>query len=183
MPGGFFGLVTLWGWEIPIPLDGLAIDLAPDGRERVKELVGDVRQDGGAARGDAVLHDQDQELGKELVDLVGGLEIVELEQEVGGEVDVNGLGRLDLQCGMAKAEAGAQSAQAAAAAASGEMGALFVATAGTSDGVGAGCLRIHGLSFLGAEGGTTPVAIERVRKALIPKQLQARRCGKECAYR
>jgi hypothetical protein len=122
--GRFVGLVTLGGRQIPVPLDGLAIDFALDGDEGVKELIGDVGQDGGTARGNAVLDDQDEELGEELIDLVGGLEIVELDREVGGEVDVNGLRRLDLQCGMTKAEAGAQGAQAAAATACGEMSAL-----------------------------------------------------------
>jgi len=147
--GRFVGLVTLRGWQIPIPLDGLAIDFALDSYERVKELVGDVGQDGGTARGDAVLDDQDEELGEELVDLVCGLEIVELDQEIGGEVDVDGLRRMDLQCGMTKAEAGAQGTQAAAPAAGSEMGALCVGIAGKRDGVEAGGLRIHDLSFFG----------------------------------
>jgi len=151
------GLVAVGAREIgPIPLDGLAIDFALDSYERVKELVGDVGQDGGTARGDAVLDDQDEELGEELVDLVCGLEIVELDQEIGGEVDVDGLRRMDLQCGMTKAEAGAQGTQAAAPAAGSEMGALCVGIAGKRDGVEAGGLRIHDLSFLGAEGGYHP---------------------------
>jgi len=142
------GLVAVGAREIgPIPLDGLAIDFALDSYERVKELVGDVGQDGGTARGDAVLDDQDEELGEELVDLVCGLEIVELDQEIGGEVDVDGLRRMDLQCGMTKAEAGAQGTQAAAPAAGSEMGALCVGIAGKRDGVEAGGLRIHDLSF------------------------------------
>ena len=57
--GGLLGLVAVWGWEIPIPLYGLSGDLALDGYERVEELVGDVGEDGGTARGDAVLHDED----------------------------------------------------------------------------------------------------------------------------
>ena len=79
MCGGLFGLVALWGWEIgPIPFDGLAIDFALDSDQRVEELVGDIGEDGGAARGDAVLHYQNKELGEELIDLLCGLEIVEL---------------------------------------------------------------------------------------------------------
>ncbi|MCU1243715.1 MAG: hypothetical protein JWO71_4441 [Candidatus Acidoferrum typicum] len=171
MWGSFFGLVAIGGWEIPIPLYGVGIDFALDGYEGVEKLVRDVGEDGGTARGDPVLHDEDKELGEELVDLVGGLKIVELDQEMGGQVDVNGLRRLDLECGMAKAKAGAQGAKAAATAASGEMTALCVGIAGKRDSGGAGCLRIHSLSFLGVKGGYTPVAIERVRKALIPKQL------------
>jgi hypothetical protein len=131
----------------PIPFDGLAIDLALDGDQGVEELVGDVGENGGTARGDAVLHDENEELGEELVDLVGGLEVVELDQEIGGEVDVNGLRRLRLECGMAEAEACAQGTQAAAPAACGEMTALCVGIAGKRDSSKAGCLRVHGLSF------------------------------------
>jgi hypothetical protein len=68
----------------------------------VEELVGDVSEHGGATRGNAILHNEDQELDKELVDLLGGLEIVELTEEVGGKVDVNGLSGLELQRSMAK---------------------------------------------------------------------------------
>jgi len=144
----FFRLVAVWGWETgPIPLDGLAIDLALDGHEGVEQLIGDVGEDGGTARGDTVLHDEDEELGEKLVNLVGGLKIVELDQEIGGQVDVNGLRGLDLECGMTKAEAGTQSAKAAATAACGEMSALCVGIAGKRDSIGAGCLRVHGLSF------------------------------------
>ena len=39
----------------------------------------------GAARGDAILDNQDQECAKELVDLLGGLQIVEFTEEVGGD--------------------------------------------------------------------------------------------------
>jgi hypothetical protein len=102
----------------------LAIGLALDGYERVQELIGDVGQDGGAARGDAVLHDEDKEPGEELIDLLGGLEIVELDQEIGGQVNVDRLGMLDLQRGMTKAEAGAQGTEPAATAACGEISAF-----------------------------------------------------------
>jgi len=36
------------------------------------------------------LHDKYQEFGKELVDLLGGLQVVELTEEVGGKVDSTG---------------------------------------------------------------------------------------------
>ena len=84
------------GKAIPVQYSS-AVELALDGDEGMEELVGDVGEDGGATGGDAVLHDEDQELGQELIDLIGGLEVVELDQEVGGKVDVNGLRRLDLQ--------------------------------------------------------------------------------------
>ncbi len=59
---------------------------AVNGAVAVQELVGDVRQNGGAARGDAAFGDEDEESGKELVDLGGRLECGELPEEIGGEV-------------------------------------------------------------------------------------------------
>jgi hypothetical protein len=59
-----------------------------------------------------------------LVDLLGGLEIVELDQEIGGQVNVDRLGMLDLQRGMTKAEAGAQGTEPAATTACGEISAF-----------------------------------------------------------
>jgi hypothetical protein len=70
------------------------------------------------------LHDEDEEPGEELIDLLGGLEIVELDQEIGGQVNIDRLGMLNLQCGMTKAETGAQGAEPAATAACGEMSAF-----------------------------------------------------------
>jgi hypothetical protein len=54
-------------------------------------LVGDIGEDGGSACGDAVLYHEDEEFGEELIDLAGGPEVIELDQEVGGEVDVRGV--------------------------------------------------------------------------------------------
>jgi hypothetical protein len=52
-----------------------------------------------------------------------------------------------LECGMTETEAEAQSAKAATTAACDEMTALCVGSAGKRDSGGAGCLRIHSLSF------------------------------------
>jgi hypothetical protein len=57
-----------------------------DGAVGVQELVGDVGQDGGAARGDAALADLDEEIGEELVDREGGLELGEFANEFCGEI-------------------------------------------------------------------------------------------------
>jgi hypothetical protein len=145
--GSSAGLVALGAGHVPIPLDGLAVDFAFYSDQGVEELIGYVGKDGGPTRGDAVLHDQDKELGEELVDLVGGLEIVEPDQEVGGEINVDRLRRLDLQCGMTETEAGAECAQTAAAAACGEMDALVFRIGNDSESGGTRSL-IHGLSFL-----------------------------------
>jgi len=74
------------------------------------------------------LHHEDEELGEELIDLLGGLEVAELDQEVGGEIDVHGLQRLELQGGVTKAEAGAEGTKSTLTTASGEMTALLVAS-------------------------------------------------------
>ena len=50
-------------------------------------MVSDVGQDGGAARGDAALGDEDKEPGQELVDVDGGVELGELGEEFRGEVE------------------------------------------------------------------------------------------------
>ena len=104
-----------------------------------EELVGDVGGYRGAACGDAVLHHEDEEFGEELIDLAGGPEVVELDQEVDGEVDVHGLQWLEFQCRMAKAEAGAECGKATLAAASGEMTALLVASGDGRCAGGTGC--------------------------------------------
>ena len=60
---------------------------AVDDAVGVEELVGDVTQDRGAARGDAALGNKDQELGEELVDVNGGLKLGEFGEEFPGEVE------------------------------------------------------------------------------------------------
>jgi len=110
----------------PIDFNGLTIDFALDGNQRVEELVGDVGKDGGATRGDTILDDEDQELGKELVDLLGGLQVIELAEEVGGKVDVNGLSGLELQRSMAKTKTGTDGAKAALPSGDGDVMALRI---------------------------------------------------------
>ncbi len=53
---------------------------------RVKKLVGDVGQDGGAPRRDAASGDQSEETCEKLAEIDGGRELGELGEEVGGEV-------------------------------------------------------------------------------------------------
>ena len=87
-------MVQLAGWARDVAdLDhgNLFLELeevfAVDGAMGVEELVGDVSQDGGAARGDAALGNKDQELGEELVDVNGGLKLGEFGEEFPGEVE------------------------------------------------------------------------------------------------
>jgi hypothetical protein len=60
---------------------------AGDGAVGVEELVGDVSQDSGASRRDAAFGEEDEEAGEELVDVDGGVELGELGEELGGEVE------------------------------------------------------------------------------------------------
>jgi len=50
-------------------------DFAVDGAVGMEKLVGDVGQDGGAARGHAALGNEDEEPGEELVDVDGRVEL------------------------------------------------------------------------------------------------------------
>jgi hypothetical protein len=95
--------------------------LAFDGVVGMEDLVGDVGEDGGAARGDAAFGDEGEEACEELADVVGGVEWGELGEEVGGEVfgvveGVCGNDFRDAVLGMAEAEAevGGQTGEAAA---------------------------------------------------------------------
>jgi hypothetical protein len=94
MEGGWHGMVLLAGWARDIAdLDhgDLFLELeevfAVDGAVGMEELVGDVGQDGGAARGDAAFGDKDQELGEKLVDVDGRVELGEFGEEFPREVE------------------------------------------------------------------------------------------------
>jgi hypothetical protein len=50
----------------------------------MEELVGDVGQDSGAARGDSTFGDELEEAGEKLVDVDTALELGELGEELGG---------------------------------------------------------------------------------------------------
>jgi hypothetical protein len=115
---------------------------AVDGAVRVEELVGDVPQDGGAARGDAAFGHKDQKPCEELVDVNGGLELGEFGEKIGGEVfrvvlDGNGNRGVCLPMAEAKARVNLRAGEAAALAVG-----IKIRTAGrsgfrrNSDGIG-----------------------------------------------
>ncbi len=52
----------------------------------MKELIGDVSENGGASRRDAAFGDQSKETGEKLAEIDGGRELGELGEKVGGEV-------------------------------------------------------------------------------------------------
>ncbi len=57
-----------------------------DGAVRVQELVRNVSENGGAARGDAAFGDEDKKFGEKCVDFRGELEFGEFPEEFGGEI-------------------------------------------------------------------------------------------------
>lgn len=81
-------------------------DFAVDGRKGTEEEVADVGENGSAPGGDAVLGQEDEEVGEDLVDVVGGLEGGELADELGGEVFGFGLFFEGTGVGVAKPEEG-----------------------------------------------------------------------------
>jgi hypothetical protein len=109
-------------------VDGL---LAFDGVVGVEELVGDVGEYGGAARGDAAFGDEDEEASEELVDVHGGIEWGELGEEVGGEVF--GVGLHGQRAGVTEAEIGLgiQDTMATLATVDGEVAAAGCVFGGT----------------------------------------------------
>ena len=146
-----------------------------------ENLVGDVGEDGGAARGDAAFSDEDEKAGEKLVDGEGGVKLGELGEEIGGEVlEVAGRGEEgetggDFALEMAEAEAGFWTGKAAAPAIGIAMqaarGVVFRSAGvvagpcrrcdgnGIGNGSGASGFRIHGFLFLGEiflRGGTPP---------------------------
>ncbi len=85
-------------------LFGFWMEFLFDGGEGAEKQAVDVGEDGGASRGDAVLGEQEEELGEDLVDVRGGQEADELAHQVGGEV--GDLAFLLLEVGVTEAELG-----------------------------------------------------------------------------
>src|SRR3989304_1805853 len=80
-----------WGWDVPDDLDGgifrvFGGGFLLDGGEGVEKLVGDVGEDGGTAGGDAILSEEEQKAGEEVVDGSGGFEFIEAAGESGGKI-------------------------------------------------------------------------------------------------
>jgi hypothetical protein len=117
---------------------GVALVVVVDGAVGVQELVGDVGQDGCAARRDAAFGDEGEKIGEEFVDGDGGLEVGEFPDEFGGEID--GVGRGGLRLGVAETETGpgVHDGKLTAATAVGVM-----AAAGAFGGAGFGSLVVH----------------------------------------
>jgi len=83
--------VAIWTGHVPDDLGGLVfvgrrVELAVDCGEGAEELIGDVGEDGGAARGDFLLGEKEEKAGEEVVDGDGGTELLEIGGEGGGGV-------------------------------------------------------------------------------------------------
>ena len=74
-----------------------------EGRYGAEELVGDVGEDGGTAGRDAILRDEQEKAGEEIVDVGGGVELAESGGEGVGKI--GGRGAILRELGVAGAEA------------------------------------------------------------------------------
>ena len=98
------------------------------GGQGADELVGDVREEGGAASGDAVSGGKDEEVFKEAVEAVKGVEVFGVGGELVGEVvGLEVLGEF----GVARAETGIRGRDELAAA--GAIGEAMLAARGIVD--------------------------------------------------
>jgi len=173
MEGGWHGMVrsvTLWAGHVEDDFLGLVVfglGFQDNGAVGVEELVGDVGQDGGAARRDAAFGDKDQELGEELVDVNRALELGGFGEEVGRKVfrvvvDVHRKGNGSDCLGVAEAKARVRwkAGKAAALAVGIEIGAMGSSGFrwdydGIGDGAGAkGCCAHEVFLFFWWERGT-----------------------------
>lgn len=96
---------------------GVRTEFLFDGGEGAEKQAGDIGDDGGAARGDAVLGEEDEELGEDLVDVGGGGKLAEIAGEVGGEVGRVGGWRPKVDVVFAEIGRGVREGEAAATAA------------------------------------------------------------------
>jgi hypothetical protein len=82
---------------------GGRFEFALDRGHSAEDLGADVSKHGGTLGGDTVFRKDLEKSGEEEVDLLGGLEVVEFSEEVGGKIA--GVGFLSVEAGMAEAEA------------------------------------------------------------------------------
>jgi hypothetical protein len=94
-----------------------------DGAVAVQELVRDVSENGGAARGNAALGDKDKKFGEEHVDFRGECVFGDFPEEFGREIVGVRLDGTRLGMAETKTGVGVQDAETALAAVKGEMAA------------------------------------------------------------
>ncbi|SRR6266849_926934 len=112
--------VTFGSGRVEDERSGLGVFLFGDCWEGAEELVGDIGEDGGAARGDFVLREEEEQARQEIVDLGGGGEVVEVGGEGGGDFGGVGWGRCSGRLRVLGAERLAAEADQAATHAVGE---------------------------------------------------------------
>jgi hypothetical protein len=106
-------------YEVVALVGEFALALEFDGGECAEEEIAGVDQDAGAARGDAIFREQDDEPGDEFIDVGGGGEFLEAGGEFGGEIDDGAGGGLEMGV-IAAVEAGIGAEGEAATASCGE---------------------------------------------------------------
>jgi hypothetical protein len=94
----------------------LRLVFAVEGRYGAEELIGDVGEDGGTARRDAVLGDEQEKAGEEIVDVGGGVELAESGGEGVGKIGGRGAILRELGVSGAEASVGLRDGEAAAGA-------------------------------------------------------------------
>src|SRR6266849_4707773 len=138
----WLGAIAVGAGHVEDDLGGLGVFLLGDGGEGAEELVGDVGEDGGAAGGDFVLREEEEQAGEEVIDLGGGGEVVEVGGKGGGDFGGVGLWRSG-GLGMLGGERLAAEADQATTHAVGEA---KVAASRVIDGAGFSELRSHCLA-------------------------------------
>src|SRR4029077_3059777 len=131
--------VTFGSGRVEDESSGLGVFLLGDCWEGAEELVGNVGEDGGTARGDFVLREEEEQTREEVVDLSGGSKVVEVGGEGGGDFSgIRLIGR-EGRVGWAEVWARAGGVEAAAPA----VGKTIGATGGAVDKAGVRCLQGH----------------------------------------
>jgi len=131
---------------------GLGVEFVVDGGQGAKELVGDVGEDGGAARGDFIFGEEEKKPSEEFVDGNGGAEFL----EVGGEDDGSFRGVLLIlgQLGVGGTVRGIEITDVEAATLT--VGEAMRATSEVIDGAGVSDLLVHSFLSLDEIRGYTP---------------------------
>jgi len=161
---------------------GLEEVVTDDGAVGVEELVADVGEDGGAARRDAPLGDENEEAGEELGNVDAGVEFGEFREKVGGKVirvvlDVHW--KRNGSAGLGVAETSARVNRQAGEAAALAVGIAVVATRSIclcrdcdriDDGSGANACCVHKfLPFFGGNGVYTPHSMHEFENKRVAK--------------